>query len=748
MTKQNKKTKDLLLVFNIFGIRNNEKMQIKEYIASLNSIFWHIKENNLEDKIRVVISACLVSDYMVDKLSKHFTGKLDIIRYSKQLVVEDNFPSWGKEGRWPCQVTFNKTCLKCEEVFNEEYNGYFFIGSGLLLPQIPDLFPRIIEKNNSGVYGIIQLQVDTDHGYWWLGRGRHWEEHPKNPQGINMREDYNIPIGNNCNWHIGVINKSLKDYYGVPESDIHGVCGLESALSYTSYALRKKYILLGNSRCIHVPQGDHTRGMTQAIKDLPMIPCGRLWGRTNNHFLDDKEGYEAGLGYFPGEQCNNEVDFFGVVLPHKKEKYDPDYLSNDPKCKEAVKRQYFTNEKELDYSKIECSVISTTEMSNGFKWPLINNNVTINDKRVLANFILNTDRLTNGPKVRNFEEQWSKWLGVKYSVMVGSGAAGNYITTAIVRELKGQKGEIIVPPIGWVSDISSVINTGFTPVFVDVDLDTMAISYENIKNAINKNTKAIVLVHALGFNGINDKLVELAKEHDLLLIEDCCEAHGSSYKGKKVGSIGDMSCFSFYFGHHMTTIEGGMICTNDYEIYQLARMFRSHGMTREADKETHEKYAKPDVNPLFTFAVPGYNMRSTEINAVLGLEQIKRLDYNIQKRQENLNIWLDNLDDNLFYKGYKVEGSSNYALPLILKEDNNKMKEVCKILEEELVEYRIGTAGGGNQARQPYLERYGFKTVGDLNTSDYIHDFGLYIGNHPELKKEQIIKLCERLNNV
>tara|TARA_R100001082_G_scaffold110143_1_gene89130 strand:+ start:4859 stop:6013 length:1155 start_codon:yes stop_codon:yes gene_type:complete len=383
-----------------------------------------------------------------------------------------------------------------------------------------------------------------------------------------------------------------------------------------------------------------------------------------------------------------------------------------------------------------------------FKWPLINDNITENDKKIMSDFILNTNRFTNGPKVKEFEKTWSDWLGVKYSVMVGSGAAANYITTSIVRELKGQKGEIIVPPIGWVSDISSVINTGFLPVFVDVDLNTMAISYENIKSAINENTKAIVLVHALGFNGINKKIIELADEHNLLLIEDCCESHGATYNGKKVGSIGDMSCFSFYFGHHMTTIEGGMVCTNDYEIYQLARMFRSHGMTREADKQTHEKYAKADVNPLFTFAVPGYNMRSTEINAVLGLEQIKRLDQNIEKRQKNLKIWLKNLNNVLYYNEYIVEGSSNYALPLILRKNNNKIKEVCKILEEEGVEYRLGTAGGGNQARQPYLERYGYKVVGNLNTSDYIHDFGLYLGNHPELSEEQILHLCARLNDV
>ena len=384
---------------------------------------------------------------------------------------------------------------------------------------------------------------------------------------------------------------------------------------------------------------------------------------------------------------------------------------------------------------------------SSFSWPLINDNITQSDKEALAEFVLNTNRFTNGPKVREFEKAWSDWLGVKYSVMVGSGAAANYITTSIVREMKGQTGEIIVPPIGWVSDISSVINTGFTPVFVDVDLQSMAITAENIEKAINENTKAIVLVHALGFNGLTDKMVSLAKQHDLILIEDCCESHGAKHNGKLVGTFGDMSCFSFYFGHHMTTIEGGMISTDNEEIYEFARMFRSHGMTREASPETQAKYAKPDVNPLFTFAVPGYNMRSTELNAVLGLEQIQRLDSNIEARVQNLKIWLENLDPVKYFVDFKVEGNSNYALPLVWGDPNSKAA-ICALLEEQGVEYRLGTAGGGNQARQPYLERYSHCIVGALAVSDYIQDQGLYIGNHPELTEEQILDLCRRLNNV
>ena len=270
-----------------------------------------------------------------------------------------------------------------------------------------------------------------------------------------------------------------------------------------------------------------------------------------------------------------------------------------------------------------------------YYWPLINNNISENDKKVLAHFILNTNRFTNGPKVSEFEQAWSKWLNAKYSIMVNSGASANYISLSIVRELKGSGGEIIVPPIGWVSDISSVINNGFTPVFVDVNKNNMAISYENIKSAINKRTKAIVLVHALGFNGIDEDIVHLAKENNLILIEDCCEAHGATYENKKVGTIGDLSCFSFYFGHHITTIEGGMICTNNPKIHQQSKMFRSHGMIRECSQTEIDKYISfyPDLNPLFTFAVPGYNFRSTEINAVLGLEQINKL---IEKKKSKM----------------------------------------------------------------------------------------------------------------
>ena len=385
-----------------------------------------------------------------------------------------------------------------------------------------------------------------------------------------------------------------------------------------------------------------------------------------------------------------------------------------------------------------------------FKCQLINDSITDGDKKALTDFINEPNqRFTQGKKVKEFEKAWSEWEGVQYSTFVNSGASANYIMTSIMKEKKGV-GEVIVSPLGWVSDVAPLVNLGFTPVFVDISLENMSITLDNIKEAVTDKTVGVCLVHVLGFNAINDELIKFCKDNDLFLIEDCCESHGATYNNEKIGKFGDVSNFSFYFGHHITTIEGGMVCTDDEEIYQLSRGFRSHGMTRELSEELQEKYKKdyPEVNPLFTFAIPGYNFRSTELNAVLGLEQIQRLDYNIEKRKENFKVWLDCLDPTIYYTAFKEEGNSNFSLPLIIQDSNKELFEkVCVLLNDDDVEYRIGTAGGGNQARQPYLEKYEFRTH-DLTNVNYIHEYGLYVGNHPELDKDGIISLCDKLNSL
>ena len=340
-------------------------------------------------------------------------------------------------------------------------------------------------------------------------------------------------------------------------------------------------------------------------------------------------------------------------------------------------------------------------------------------------------------------------MGCDFSVFVNSGASANYIMASIMKEEKGV-GEVIVSPLGWVSDVSPLVNLGFTPVFVDVSMENMSITLDNIKAAVTDKTVGVSLVHVLGFAAVTDEMKKFCDDNDLFFIEDCCESHGATYKGTKVGNFGDVSNFSFYFGHHITTIEGGMVCTNDERLYDYAKLFRSHGMTREASVQLQEQYerSRPDLNPLFTFAVPGYNMRNQELNAVLGLEQLKRLNYNCDKRRDNFKSWVDSLNSDKFFVDFHQNGNSNFALPLVLKEKDLELFEKCCILlEEQNVEYRVGTAGGGNQARQPYLDKYNF-IAHDLSNVDHIHDFGLYIGNHPELVDEDIVNLCKELNNL
>ena len=389
-------------------------------------------------------------------------------------------------------------------------------------------------------------------------------------------------------------------------------------------------------------------------------------------------------------------------------------------------------------------------MKNKFKWQLINDSITDGDKKALTDFI-NTpnQRFTNGRKVKEFETAWSEYVGCDFSVFVNSGASANYIMASIMKEEKGV-GEVIVSPLGWVSDVSPLINLGFTPVFVDVSMENMSITLDNIKAAVTDKTVGVSLVHVLGFAAVTDEMKKFCDDNDLFFIEDCCESHGATYKGTKVGNFGDVSNFSFYFGHHITTIEGGMVCTNDERLYDYAKLFRSHGMTREASVQLQEQYerSRPDLNPLFTFAVPGYNMRNQELNAVLGLEQLKRLNYNCDKRRDNFKSWVDSLNSDKFFVDFHQNGNSNFALPLVLKEKDLELFEKCCILlEEQNVEYRVGTAGGGNQARQPYLDKYNF-IAHDLSNVDHIHDFGLYIGNHPELVDEDIVNLCKELNNL
>ncbi len=390
------------------------------------------------------------------------------------------------------------------------------------------------------------------------------------------------------------------------------------------------------------------------------------------------------------------------------------------------------------------------------KWPLMHNNITEEDANSLVEFLSQRPLpiLTNGKKVREFEEAWSNWLGVKYSVFVNSGSSANIITLAMLKTPLTRKGkkEVIVSPLNWVSDICAILHAGLTPVFCDIDLKTLALDENLLREKITANTGAILLTHILGYNGLTQKILDLVEEKGIYLIEDVCESHGATFNDKKVGTFGSVSNFSFYYAHHMTSIEGGMICTDNYWIYQQARILRSHGMLRESTSDDLKNDAlenHPDLNPDFVFMWNGYNMRSTELNAVLALNQLPRLDKNNVIRKQNLDIFIDNLDSTKYFTEFNRAGNSNYAFTLLLKEPNFGLRDKIEAtLRENGVEFRRGMSGGGNQLRQPYLKRIFGEEYNNYPVCDHVHHFGWYIGNYPELDKQKIYDLCELLNNI
>lgn len=388
------------------------------------------------------------------------------------------------------------------------------------------------------------------------------------------------------------------------------------------------------------------------------------------------------------------------------------------------------------------------------KYPLMRNNILREDLDAVIEHLKKDDPiLTNGPYVRKFEEEWSKWLGVKYSVFVNSGSSANLLTMAILKIRHPEGGEVIVPSLTWISDISSVIQNGFKPVFVDTDPYTLAMNSNEVISKISDKTRAVFLTHAQGFDGLTDDLLNELSKKNIPLIEDVCESHGATHNNMKAGSIGWISNFSFFYAHHISTIEGGMICTNDPEVYQQLRMLRSHGMVREATDTDLKKYYKesnPELNPDFIFSYPAYNLRNNEIGGIMGLSQLKRLDKIVERRTENFERFINQIDPMKYRTNFKMEGSSNYAFNLILNEPNHDfVNRLMKKMRNSGIEFRRGSAGGGNQTRQPYIKQMLPEgSYLDYLETEHIHFFGFYIGNFPDLGDSDIDEICQIINSV
>lgn len=378
-------------------------------------------------------------------------------------------------------------------------------------------------------------------------------------------------------------------------------------------------------------------------------------------------------------------------------------------------------------------------------------NITRADRESLIAFLREDDPiLTQSVQVRAFEAEFAAWLGAREAVFVNSGSSANLITMAALRELHGP-GEVIVPTLTWVSDIASVLQCGFTPVFVDIDPLTLGMATDEVLSKLTPRTRAVFLTHVLGYNALDQRLLDGLAAAGVPLIEDVCESHGATFAGRKVGTFGLAANFSFYYAHHMSTIEGGIVTTDDAELADTLRLLRSHGMTRElrdVARRSALQAAHPDLNPDFIFMPPAYNVRSTELNAVLGRAQLPRLDDNNVLRRTNLQRFLQGLDATRFRTEFRQEGNSNYAFTLVLREPDAALwQRLETALRAARVEFRRGASGGGNQLRQPYLRPLGIDPAG-FPKVEHVHFYGCYIGNYPTLDASKIDALCALLNGV
>ena len=375
-------------------------------------------------------------------------------------------------------------------------------------------------------------------------------------------------------------------------------------------------------------------------------------------------------------------------------------------------------------------------------WKLQGAALDRNNLETLCSFIRGTNQFTQATKVKEFESRYAEWQGCRYCVFVNSGSSANLLIVTALKELKGwgDGDEIIVPAVTWATSITPVIQSGLKPVFVDVNLEDLSFNYTKIEGCLSESTRAIFVTHLLGFPANIPLLKKIIGNRNILIMEDCCESHGATIDGVKVGTFGVGSTFSFYWGHHMTTIEGGMICTDIEDLYKMLLLKRSHGLARELPLQYHDEIRRqyPNIDFRFLFLTDGFNMRNTEQHAVLGLTQLKELDKAIEIRNRNYARFMQICQkhkESLFI--LESAGISSFALPYLFKK-SGQMERFQEKLNEAGIESRPVLSG--NLLRQPFLKNY--YDTSRFRNADFLHTNAFYIGNN-QFVGEQQLKLLE-----
>ena len=378
---------------------------------------------------------------------------------------------------------------------------------------------------------------------------------------------------------------------------------------------------------------------------------------------------------------------------------------------------------------------------------LVNDTINKNDIESLIKWLSQDTipKLTKGDLTIELEKKWAEKIGTKYSVYVNSGSSSILLSIAAFlysKKIKNKK--IIVPSLSWSTDVSSPILLGMEPIMCDCNLHDLSCDLEHLENLfIEHNPSSFILVSPLGLVPDMDKILELCEKYDVVLFEDVCESMGSKYDGKFLGSFGLASFFSMYFGHHLSTIEGGFINTNDEDFYHLLLMMRSHGWDRDLpewkQKELRLKYSVDDFTSLYNFYVPGFNLRATDLQAFIGLRAIDKLDSYSKKRNENFIQYINSIEKNeLQIHNSNNNFISNFAFPIVNKNKNKIVEE----LQKNNIEVRPLIAG--DMSKKPmWFEKYGHQS---LPNCELVNNHGFYIPNHQDLTCDEINFICEIIN--
>ncbi len=367
--------------------------------------------------------------------------------------------------------------------------------------------------------------------------------------------------------------------------------------------------------------------------------------------------------------------------------------------------------------------------------------------------VLDSGRFTMGSRVAAFEEAFAGYHGRKYGVMVNSGSSANLVAIAALchrRERPLQRGdEVIVPAISWATTYHPLHQYGLKLRFVDVELDTLNMDCSQLERALTPRTRAIVGVSILGNPAALDVMQAFADRHGLYFFEDNCESADAELGGRKAGAFGDMSSFSFFFSHHITTMEGGMVLTDDRELFDLLRSLRNHGWTRDlpADTTLFERGANEHFEA-YRFILPGYNVRPLEITAAIGLIQLGKLAGMTAQRRRNLALFQAKFaGDRRFIIQRENGKSSTFAFTIILNPERSVDRErVFAALREADIGFRMIT--GGNFLRHDVIKYYDYTTVGEMRNADIAHDYGFFVGNHPHDLAPQIERLHAVLDGI